>query len=613
MRATMAGMHSRLKHHRLETLRLLLLLMVSTVPIEIVSANLPIANQQQVATLAITEETTWARQLVQVSDRPLNARLLLKSKGIVTVYFNGQRLARSTSTEDRVLVWSVSELIRNGTNCIAVVVHGSSESLNDVAAWIDSPEAFSSQPVPWKSTTSSPPIGWQQTDFNDRDWQASTKGTPLDPAAVLSSEPKQMGWKVDSAATRFGEDGFRFRDGDHVVLLGGTFIERAQNFGYLESLLSLGTRDAHVTFRNLGWSADTVFAESRGIFDSPSKGYERMIEHVRAEEPTVIFLCYGQNEAMDDPKGTNGIESFKQQLKRLYSDLKPTGAEFVFLSPHPFIETAPPLPDASRWNPRLQEYSDAVNAVADSLNAPFIDLFTNFLNGVPKSGFHEALAAVPVDDRTTHPELSRAQWQSWTDNGIHWNELGYAKVASYLSDQVFGQPAVGPAVEVDYVDKTIQATTGKIRNIQWSQNNRFDVQFEYQAETLSLRPLVVQLNGIAIGAQNGLNVSIADNSKPPLFLKNVASPFDESLRYSSAQNLQFENVRQLTIKKNELYFHRWRPQNITYLFGFRKHEQGNNAVEIAQFDPLVDELEKQIHDARRPMWQTINIVKSDEQ
>ena len=39
--------------------------------------------------------------------------------------------------------------------------------------------------------------------------------------------------------------------------------------------------------------------------------------------------------------------------------------------------------------------------------------------------------------------------------------------------------------------------------------------------------------------------------------------------------------------KNRLYFYRWRPQNETYLFGFRKHEQGNNAVEIPQFDPLV--------------------------
>ena len=44
-------------------------------------------------------------------------------------------------------------------------------------------------------------------------------------------------------------------------------------------------------------------------------------------------------------------------------------------------------------------------------------------------------------------------------------------------------------------------------------------------------------------------------------------------------------------KKNELFFHRWRPENWTYLFGFRKHEQGQNAGEIPKFEPLISEWE----------------------
>ncbi|MFN9199679.1 MAG: hypothetical protein ACK5WR_16540, partial [Planctomycetaceae bacterium] len=48
------------------------------------------------------------------------------------------------------------------------------------------------------------------------------------------------------------------------------------------------------------------------------------------------------------------------------------------------------------------------------------------------------------------------------------------------------------------------------------------------------------------------------------------------------------------VDKKQLSFHRGRPQNETYLFGFRKHEQGNNAREIPMFDPLVEELEATI-------------------
>jgi lysophospholipase L1-like esterase len=60
-----------------------------------------------------------------------------------------------------------------------------------------------------------------------------------------------------------------------------------------------------------------------------------------------------------------------------------------------------------------------------------------------------------------------------------------------------------------------------------------------------------------------------------------------------------EKVRRLTVEKNRLYFHRWRPENETYIFGFRKKEQGQNAVEIPQFDPLVAAKEVEINAAKK--------------
>ena len=64
---------------------------------------------------------------------------------------------------------------------------------------------------------------------------------------------------------------------------------------------------------------------------------------------------------------------------------------------------------------------------------------------------------------------------------------------------------------------------------------------------------------------------------------------------------QAEALRAAINRKNDLFFYRWRPQNITYLLGFRKHEQGNNAVEIPQFDPLVAEQEKLIARLKKPV------------
>lgn len=76
--------------------------------------------------------------------------------------------------------------------------------------------------------------------------------------------------------------------------------------------------------------------------------------------------------------------------------------------------------------------------------------------------------------------------------------------------------------------------------------------------------------GEGIAAQLGWKVNKASWDKP--------APAAEALRAS-------------VLRKNSLFFHRSRPANYTYIFGFRKREQGNNAVEIPKFDPLIETAE----------------------
>lgn len=57
---------------------------------------------------------------------------------------------------------------------------------------------------------------------------------------------------------------------------------------------------------------------------------------------------------------------------------------------------------------------------------------------------------------------------------------------------------------------------------------------------------------------------------------------------------RYDRLSNMVTAKNELFFHRHRPMNETYLFLFRKHEQGNNAVEVDQFDQLVEKADQEI-------------------
>ena len=71
---------------------------------------------------------------------------------------------------------------------------------------------------------------------------------------------------------------------------------------------------------------------------------------------------------------------------------------------------------------------------------------------------------------------------------------------------------------------------------------------------------------------------------------------------------QLETLRHAILAKNRLLFDRYRPQNQTYLFGFRKHEQGQNAAEIPMFDPLVAAKEAEIERLKVPTPHTYELV-----
>ncbi|HEV7866528.1 MAG TPA: hypothetical protein VGO90_02525, partial [Chthoniobacteraceae bacterium] len=63
--------------------------------------------------------------------------------------------------------------------------------------------------------------------------------------------------------------------------------------------------------------------------------------------------------------------------------------------------------------------------------------------------------------------------------------------------------------------------------------------------------------------------------------------------------MDHEAIRAAVLRKNELFFHRFRPANSTYLFGFRKHEQGQNAKEMPEFDKLVEAADAEIDRLKR--------------
>jgi putative heme-binding domain-containing protein len=274
---------------------------------------------------------------------------------------------------------------------------------------------------------------------------------------------------------------FELRDGDRVAFVGDTLLEREQFSGYIELALASHYPDAKVSFRNLGWSADTPRGDSRSSLSKTQAGHEPadeawnlFQEQFALVKPTVVFLGYGMANSFD---GANGLPKFTRDLNNLIDTIQQqagaTKVRFVLLSPIRHENLGAPLPDPSAHNAQLALYNAAIQELAAKRGLPFVSLF-NDLDIQTKSKARRPL----------------------TDNGIHLNERGYQRAANVIERSL-------------------------------------------------------------------------------------------GLKETKFGSKYLEQVRAMIIAKNQLFFDRSRPQNMAYLLGFRKAEQGKNAVEIPKFDGLV--------------------------
>ena len=299
------------------------------------------------------------------------------------------------------------------------------------------------------------------------------------------------------------------QSGDRIVLVGNTLFERARLFGQIETTLQIATGPEvkGITLRNLGWSGDSVFGDSRSYFGPPSEGRDRLARNLGETTPSVVLISYGTEAAMSVDQGWTedaahaaataaGIEASRDVFLAGYEALielvrKTSGEslrEIVLISPPPLENLGAPLPDQTENNRRLAIFRDGIRDIAKKNSLRLVDLFAQ-MGGDSFKG------------EVAKPAL--------TEDGVHYSEAGHAIVARELAK--------------------------------------------------------------GLGYSEG---SLIDRNLPA-----------------------YEELKAAVIEKDRFFFHRWRPANETYLFLFRKHEQGQNAKEIPMFDPLIVAEEKKIEEA----------------
>lgn len=83
----------------------------------------------------------------------------------------------------------------------------------------------------------------------------------------------------------------RIKKEDSIVILGNTFAERMQLFGYFEVFLHSRFPDHNLRVRNMGWSADEVHQRIR------PQGFPKLSAELKEHRADLLFLCFGFNES----------------------------------------------------------------------------------------------------------------------------------------------------------------------------------------------------------------------------------------------------------------------------------------------------------------------------
>jgi len=389
------------------------------------------------------------------------------------------------------------------------------------------------------------------------------------------------------------------KKGDRVVFIGNTFADRMIDFGNFEAMLVARFPELELTFRGLGWSGDELTRVQLRLPPNPYFRGEHMNHlqprplnfgdmdtHLTKQKADVIFACFGMNESF---RGAAGVEPFKSDTRALVLRLREhqynghSPPRVVLVSPIPYEQVSPLLPDPGPRNADLAAYTEAMREIAAEENVPFVDLYHPLL----------PLVGDPAANRLTF-------------NGIHLTAYGYWVAAQMMLDQLGFLDT--PRIEIDaetlellsrgprVAEARRQGKTIAFEINDWKPAIAPPPGARLHEAVLSMQPKLV-IHGLKPGrytlAISGKALATADAAAWRQGIPLLAGPAQDA----------GARLRRIVVEKNRQFFYRWRAVNGEYIYGRRKNPFGvvNFPDEMHQLDEIVAGLDRKIHAAAQPL------------
>lgn len=375
------------------------------------------------------------------------------------------------------------------------------------------------------------------------------------------------------------------RDGDRVALIGGTFFERDRFYGTFEMMLRNRFPGVKFSLRNLAWPGDTTTVQLRPL------NFGSFEDHLTRFAPTVALVSYGTSEAFP---GTSTTDEFIAGYRKLLETIEKAGAKtIVLVAPNRHEKLGPPFPDPAAHNKNLKGIVDATLALGKERGLPTADLF-----------------------RRLPSTLSMAIILPLTENGLHLSPPGYAVAAENVAlelrlpkidwnielaagEALPGEtrgPAEIPALKIAHLSPEgvdFSATEPAVPVVA-PDNDLAGAPVYFAQRTLAVSGLAPGRYVLVCDGEELLSASAEDWSR--------GVPLENDLACDQARKMQREIVR-----KDLLFFHRWRAHNGEYIYGRRSKAGDGNAgnptfpAEMAEFDRLLAEADERLAELSRPV------------
>ena len=392
------------------------------------------------------------------------------------------------------------------------------------------------------------------------------------------------------------ETGFYLKPNDRVVFYGDSITDQRLYTTFVETYVVTRFPNYKVQFTHSGWGGDRVTGGGGGPIDL------RLKRDVFAYKPTVMTSMLGMNDGSYRAFDQGIFDTYAKGYEHIVQSVKATlpGIRITLIQPSPYDDVTRKPNFEGGYNAVLLKYSDFLKDLAGRNSLDIADLNTSVVKALEKANETDPTGAAKIVADRVHPGAG-----------------GHLLMAAALL-KAWRAPSLVANLEIDAVGRKVtKAENTAVSQVQlgaklnWTQNDAclpmpFDMTDPALALSVRSSNITDELDREMLtvkGLTSGNYALKIDGEKIGSFTAEALGRGINLALYNTPMKKQAMAVHALTLKHNQLHFIRWRTVQVPY----EKDNLPSMNQTLAGMDKIDDDVVKMQREMARPKGRAYEI------